>query len=401
MRCDSSSPAACGRTRARGCPTSGPRELELQDARAGDAGEFPAAAVAGARGEQRGRTRERWWAALAITLAGFAAILLWQRPHTPLETQPAARFVLETPAGLTFPPYGAPALSPDGQSLVFAAMSSKGTTQLWIRPLGSPQARALSGTEGANAPFWSPDSTAVAFGAGDELRKLVLSAGTAQRVCALPAGLSGGTWSEAGTIVFASGGAGSTLYRVPAAGGDATPFTTHDTSRGETGHFWPQFLPDGERLLFIVFSPQDTNEGLFAARLTAPGERRRILPDRNRALYVAPGHLLSVRDGVLSARPFDPRRLEVTGEAVSITSGVATWAIVPAWGWFTASATGRLAWFSGPGRESLLRLTWLDREGKPLGTLGGRRSTVSSRFLPTVAGWRWRSRTPKGGSTCG
>jgi hypothetical protein len=53
---------------------------------------------------------------------------------------------------------------------------------------------------------------------------------------------------------------------------------------------------------------------------------------------------------------------------VPIASNVATWTVVPGWGWFSASATGRLAWFSG--RDRQLRLEWVDRGGKVLGTLG-------------------------------
>ena len=78
-------------------------------------------------------------------------------------------------------------------------------------------------------PFWSPDSTTVAFVARGEIRKLALAGGTVQRVCALPRpGMTGGTWSEAGTIVFATGAARGTLYQVPAAGGEATQLTTLD-----------------------------------------------------------------------------------------------------------------------------------------------------------------------------
>jgi Tol biopolymer transport system component len=68
------------------------------------------------------------------------------------------------------------------------------------------------------------------------------------------------------------------------------------------------------------------------------------------------------------ARLFDPQRLTTNVEPVPIASNVATWAVVPTWGWFSASATGRLAWFSG--RDRQLRLEWVARDGKVLGTLG-------------------------------
>ena len=45
-----------------------------------------------------------------------------------------------------------------------------------------------------------------------------------------------------------------------------------------------------------------------------------------------------------------------------------TWPTVRTFGWFSASANGRLAWF--PARSRELRLAWLDRRGEPLGTFG-------------------------------
>ena len=37
----------------------------------------------------------------------------------------------------------------------------------------SPEARALAGTEGAGNPFWSPDSSTIAFDARGEIRRRV------------------------------------------------------------------------------------------------------------------------------------------------------------------------------------------------------------------------------------
>jgi hypothetical protein len=109
-------------------PDIGAARLELQDVRSGATAEAPAAALEALAGvERRGRTRERWWAALAVALAGCAAILLWQRLNTKPETQPAAHFVLDTPERVTFPAFGAPALSPDGRHLAFTALSPAAT----------------------------------------------------------------------------------------------------------------------------------------------------------------------------------------------------------------------------------------------------------------------------------
>jgi hypothetical protein len=189
----------------------------------------PADPAGAARAERRGHTRERWaWAALALVPAGLAAFLGLQRLASPPATRPAAHFLMETPAALEFPDLEPPALSPDGRYVVFVGRSTGGA-QLWIRPLDSLEARTLPGTENASGPFWSADGSSVAFAAGGEVRKLALAGGTVQRVCLLPrARFVGGTWSEAGTIVFSTGGPSATLYQVPAAGGEAAPLTTLD-----------------------------------------------------------------------------------------------------------------------------------------------------------------------------
>jgi Tol biopolymer transport system component len=354
-------------------PDIGAARLELQDVIAGTGTEVEAPAADTAaitRTERRRRTRERWaWAAVAVALAGIAAFLLFQRLTQGPETRPAAHFVVETPEDLAFGAFDPPALSPDGRALAFVGLSPTGTAQLWIRPLDAPEVRALPGTEGAGRPFWSPDSASIAFAAGGEIRKLLLAGGTVQRVCALPRGNDplGGTWNAEGTIVFSAGGLTANLYSVSAAGGEARLLTPHDESRGETGHWWPQFLPDGHHLIFEVNSLEEEHDGLHVTSLEEPSGRRRVLPDEGRFQYSESGELLFLRDGMLLAQGFDLARLVTTGEAVPIASGVAAWGF-PGWGEFSVSATGRVTWISGNDTE--VQLEWLDRQGDRLGTLG-------------------------------
>jgi Tol biopolymer transport system component len=108
--------------------------------------------------------------------------------------------------------------------------------------------------------------------------------------------------------------------------------------------------------------------GLHVLLLEAPDERRRILPENARFRFVAPGSLLFVRDGVLLAQRFDPRELVTRGEPVPVASSVAGFGAAPSWAWFSSSANGRMAWISGQASEA--RLEWVDRDGKPVGTLG-------------------------------
>jgi Tol biopolymer transport system component len=354
-------------------PDIGAARLELQDARAGTAVEIalPAGEIDELRrAERRSRSRERWaWAAAFLVAAGLASFVGYRHLTEAPEPRPAAHFVLDTPEGLTFWEWSPVALSPDGRQVALLGTSSGGDRQLWLRPLDATEARPLAGTLGAlGGFFWSADGTEIAFAAEGELRKVTLSSGTVQRLCKLPRNdFDAGTWSASGTIVFEDGGLSGRLYSVPESGGEARPFLPRDESRGEGPYHWPQFLPDGRHLLFVLGGGGEET-GLYVTSLDSPEERRRIRPGNARYQYVPPGYLLAAQDGTLTAQRFDLHKLAIQGEAVPIASSVGTFSEVNAWGWFSASATGRLAWLSGQSQDT--RLEWVDREGRRLATLG-------------------------------
>lgn len=138
-----------------------------------------------------------------------------------------------------------------------------------------------------------------------------LAGGAAQRLCALPGGFTaGGDWTGDGTILFSAGGMTARLYTVAASGGEAKPLTSHDKSRGEAAHFWPELLPDGRRFLFQVLAEGD-GQGLYVASLDAPHERRRLLSTLTRA-DVQAGRLLFVRDRTLLVARGVPSRVTAT-----------------------------------------------------------------------------------------
>ena len=242
------------------------------------------------RSERRRRIQERWqWAALLLVASATFASFAWLRLRSATTaTGAAAHFLVETPTEIAFPDLDSPAVSPDGRYLIFTGQSATGTA-LWLRPLDSPDTRLVPGTEGAGSPFWSPDSASIAFVAGGEIKRLALADRTVQRICLLPRDrFTGGTWNEAGTIVFSTGGPSATLYQVAATGGDAAALTALDRSRAESAHWWPQFLPGGRDLLLQIGSGQETSAGLFTMPLDSPGTRRRVLARRG-ALSVRRG----------------------------------------------------------------------------------------------------------------
>ena len=109
---------------------------------------------------------------------------------------PAAATPAETRLEITTPATDDPrsfALSPDGRQLVFVASATAGHRSSgcgrWIRR----HRRPLAGTEGAIAPFWSPDSRSVAFFADSTLKRLDIGSGCRRRS---PAGGQRCTWRQ-------------------------------------------------------------------------------------------------------------------------------------------------------------------------------------------------------------
>jgi eukaryotic-like serine/threonine-protein kinase len=89
-----------------------------------------------------------------------------------------------------------------------------------MRRFSQLAALPLAGTEGALAPFFSPDGEWIGFFAGTTLKKIAVTGGAAVTLANVHSN-RGGTWSDDGTIVFAPNQiAGTSLQRVPAEGGE-------------------------------------------------------------------------------------------------------------------------------------------------------------------------------------
>jgi Tol biopolymer transport system component len=300
---------------------------------------------------------------VAWAVAGVLALALGlvAYRHVTEETRVLKMSVLP-PDKAAFKGTSPPAVSPDGRRLAFVA-TLDGKDSLWVRDLDSLTARALTGTEGADDPFWSPDSRSVAFFAGGKLKKIEVAGGPALALCDA-GGARGGTWSKNDVIVFGvlQGGA----FRVPAAGGNATPVTTPDRASGETNHRYPWFLPDGRHFLYTANNGDEQKAVVYVADLDS-NNRKLVLAGNSNAVYTPPGYLLFVRERTLMAQPFDAGKVQTTGDAVPVAEQVDT-GIVAQYQ-FSVSQNGVLAYTSGGGVGNV-QLSWLDRSGKVTGTLG-------------------------------
>src|SRR6267378_6547406 len=98
-------------------------------------------------------------------------------------------------------------------------------------------------------------------------------------------------------------------------GGSPVEMTRPDTTRFETSHRWPMFLPDGKHLLYLAanFSGQLEKNAIFLGSLDSQ-EKHLLVSSSANAAYAEPGFLLYLRDKTLVAQPFDGRRYLLSGE---------------------------------------------------------------------------------------
>jgi len=259
---------------------------------------------------------------------------------------------------------GSPAISRDGRTIAFN-MTVDGKVGIYIRELGSFTERLLTGTDGGQAAFWSPDSRTIAFFANDKLKKVDIGGGPVQVICDAPIGFSG-AWSRDGVIVFGSRERWG-IRRVSASGGEVTELLPLDKSRNETRHMFPRFLPDGRHFLYRSHnsSPTDPPE-IFIASVDG-NERKSLFKNFSDVYYIEPGYLLFARDTTVMAQPFDASKLQFAGEPVPVLENVAmntgTGRLA-----FSVSENGTLVYKTGSGTVN--QLSWFDRQGKEIAKVG-------------------------------
>lgn len=294
---------------------------------------------------------------LFVTSASLAFVHFHQKSAAPAEM---LRFQIPLPEKISYGNWVD--LSPDGRHLAFSTIAQDGHRQLWIRDLDSLTSRALPGTDGAYIAAWSPDSHVLAFYSENKLKRMDISGGSALVICpAIGPPYYGGTWSPDGVILF---GSHDGIVKVSAAGG--TPsilIKAHRASQDFLGY--PSFLPDGRHFfysgyagpnLYAYVGSLDGGGGQEPSKPLAVGRTPHYLP----SVGTEPGSLLLLKsDGTLVAQAFDASRIELKGDPTPVVENLRAFAISP---------NGILAYTAG--NVWVQQLTWFDRQGKILGTLG-------------------------------
>jgi serine/threonine protein kinase len=306
------------------------------------------------------------WALALVAVVAVAALMAMSLNRGP---DPVYQTSVPPPSDTTFHLTGVtpgPAvLSPDGSTLAFSARGVDGVARLYLRALDQPEAHVLSGTVGAQYPFWSPDSEWVAFFtmADGTLKKVKASGGPPITLCNAPNG-KGGSWGSNNVIVFTPD-SDTPIHGVSAAGGE--PHAVTEIQKGRhNSHRNPRFLPDGRRFLYFARGAKMGESVTMVGSLDG-GTDREIMLSESQTEHAA-GHLFFIRDQTLMAQPFNAKTLEFDGEAVPLVENALS-VTAAALGVFTVSQAGLLAYHSG-GIDASVTPKWRDRSGREMGELG-------------------------------
>jgi roadblock/LC7 domain-containing protein len=160
----------------------------------------------------------------------------------------------------------------------------------------------------------------------------------------------------------------------------------------QLGHHWPWFVPDGHRFLFFAPGTPDKGgiylgalDGSAPTRLTPADSAGMYLPEGQTSLAGRAsgpglaearnasegGYLLWVRTGTLVAQRLDVARAALTGDPVTLADEVAV---------VSVATTGLVAYRTRAASQR--QLTWFDRSGTALGTVG---DPDDSNLVPRVS----------------
>ena len=292
------------------------------------------------------------WAVAAVAMTVAAWVVFGARTGPDTTAAPMQRFSVIVPEDQQLPVRNLMlAVSPSGTEIVYSA-ERDGASMLYRRRIDSFTAEPIDGTEGADKPTFAPDGESVAFRQGNAVRAVTIDGGMLRSLCAPCLAEFGLAWGPDGTVIAAP--VWASPLEIIAGPRDPGAITELDPTRGDLSHLWPQFLPDGESVLFTIWAGTTT----YGAVLSLDdGAVRTVGEGGSNYRYLEPGYLVSGREGALVAEAFDLVSLQSTGSQIAVADGVMM--SVDAFASYGASSSGMLAFRRG---SSLTRIVWVDRD---------------------------------------
>ena len=356
-------PPALG-TYLRRCLVKDPRQRvrDIGDVRLALEGVFetvvPHATAFGPRPTSAAARALPWAVAAAFAVV---AMLLWApwRTQTPVD-RPLVRLDVDLGSDVSLPAPGrasSVSISPDGTRLVYASGTP---SRLFMRRLDQPKATELPGTQGAAAPFFSPDGQWIGFISGAKVNKISVEGGAVVPVGS-EAGV-GANWGEDGNVFIAA----RNLLRIRDGGGVRE--TVAELRGGELALLNPEILPGGNAILFAADNAGPVDKTTIEVVTLADRQRKTVVRGGASPRYLATGngagHLLYVNQATLFAIRFDLNTLTTRGTAVPVVDDVAHETLGGV-GQFDVSRTGTLVYRKAiGGASSLTTLQWVDATGR-------------------------------------
>jgi serine/threonine protein kinase len=316
-----------------------------------------------------------WTLALAALFLAFAAGWLVK----PASEQPAGlrgpvQLSLSVPGHQRFDQLQFD-ISPDGSKVVFVATpvsaedASEGPPmqRLWLRPLDSPVATPIPGTERASFPRFSPDGRAVAFLLDNQddashqadLRVVHLDGRPPRTLSTASVDHGLPFWSSDDTILFVTHENERRILEVALGGGEPQIFAEFDPEI--PFWVWSFGTVAGGRWVFSFANDAERGGEAYTVLVSPDGSRVvELLRDAVPQRFLPDGRLLFVRNKELLVT-----RVDLSADPPRVVGGVHTVLTTPDDAGFqqvAASENGRLAWI--PALPDDRRLMTIDARGQ-------------------------------------
>lgn len=223
-----------------------------------------------------------------IFLAGVLAFYAIDKWWSPVPTEKLVR-KFKMPIEGTLSRQDNPVISPDGKKIAY---THKG--RLWVRELEKTEAREIPDTQGADSPFWAPESDWIGYvqdyGVEDKPKILVKSAldgGKKTILCDLPGyAVWGATWGPEGYIIVSimTDYTRAELYQVSDQSGPLEPLLQPDSLDQELMLGYPHYLSGDLGILYSVLK-SDTTSHIY---VYSAGQKNHILSDPRQLGVIAP-----------------------------------------------------------------------------------------------------------------
>ncbi len=214
-------------------------------------------------------------------------------------------------------------IAPDGSALAYLGRTG-GTSRLYLMSLDGTPSAPVSGTEGARAPFFSPDGNWLGFLVGTEMRMVPLEGGASVTIGSSlrRSRATWATWATGEGIVFANP---EGIFRTKME--DPEPVRIGVPQEGRIIKD-PVPLPGGKAVLLASKGPLLDDSSRVEVLSVGTGERRVLVEEGGSPSFVPlgastdKGYLLYALGGRLFAAPLDVTSLQLVGPSVAVVDNV-------------------------------------------------------------------------------